>query len=499
MPAAHAAAGLAEAASNRGFFGHPGGLRTLFFTEMWERFSYYGMRAILILFMTAPAATGGLALDTATAGAVYGMYTAMVYMMSLPGGWIADRLIGQRRAVLYGGLLITAGHFSMAAPSTATFYLGLVLIVLGTGLLKPNISVMVGQLYAANDHRRDAGFSLFYMGINTGAFFSPLVCGYLGQRVNWHYGFAAAGIGMTFGLIQYVLGARALGDAGMAPGVALAPADRRVLIRRAVLALVALVATGLAVGVAALRGLTTIGTIADAAGYLLLVVTVAFFAWLFLAGKWTLEERRRLYVIAVFFVAAALFWSVFEQAGSTLNLFADRSTRQTLLGWEFPSSYFQSLNPIFIMTLAPLVAWMWVRLGPRDPSGPVKFAIALIGVGLGFALLIPAAQSAATGAIVSPLWLVGVYLIHTIAELCLSPVGLSSMTKLAPASIVSLMMGVWFLGASVGNYIGGRLGGLYEALPLATLLGRVGLFAIVCGALLLAFAPRFTKMMGGVK
>ena len=499
MATAPALHGLGEAASDRAFFGHPVGLRTLFFTEMWERFSYYGMRAILILFMTAPAATGGLALDTPTAGAVYGMYTAMVYMMSLPGGWIADRLIGQRRAVLYGGVLITAGHFSMAVPSTATFYLGLVLIVFGTGLLKPNISVMVGQLYSANDHRRDAGFSLFYMGINTGAFFSPLVCGYLGQRVSWHYGFAAAGVGMTFGLIQYVAGSRALGNAGMEPGATLTPPARRVLTQRAVMALAALVAVGLAIGAASAAGWTSIGTIADAAGYLLLVVTLLFFGWLFMAGSWTTEERRRLYVIGVFFVAAALFWSVFEQAGSTLNLFADRSTRQTLFGWSFPSSYFQSLNPIFIMTLAPLVAWLWVRLGPRDPSGPVKFAIALIGVGLGFALLIPAARMAATGATVSPLWLVAVYLVHTIAELCLSPVGLSSMTKLAPASIVSLMMGVWFLGASVGNYIGGRLGGLYEALPLATLLGRVGLFAVICGVLLLAFAPRFTKMMGGVK
>ncbi|MEO7192961.1 MAG: peptide MFS transporter [Vicinamibacterales bacterium] len=492
--------GLGEAASDHAFFGHPRGLKTLFFTEMWERFSYYGMRAILILFMTAPAATGGLALNTATAGAVYGMYTAMVYMMSLPGGWIADRLIGPRKAVLYGGLLIAAGHFSMAVPATTTFYLGLVLIVLGTGLLKPNISVMVGQLYGERDHRRDAGFSLFYMGINTGAFFSPLVCGYLGQRINWHYGFGAAGVGMTFGLLQYVFGSRALGDAGMHPGVPLSNVERGVLTRRLGLASLATLCAVGATAAAVMSGAITITTVADVTGYLLLLLSVVFFAWLFLAGKWAPEERARLWVIFAFFVAAALFWSVYEQAGSTLSLFADRSTRNEILGHTFPSSFYQSLNPIFIMALAPMLAWLWVRLGPRDPSSPLKFAIGLIGVGAGVALLIPAARMAAAGSTVSPLWLTSVYLIHTLAELCLSPVGLSSMTKLAPARIVSLMMGVWFLGASVGNYISGRLAGLYDSsLPLDVLFQREALFAIICGAVMLALAPAFTKMMGGVR
>jgi POT family proton-dependent oligopeptide transporter len=488
-------------AADRAFFGHPRGLSTLFFTEMWERFSYYGMRALLILFMTAPVATGGMALDTATAGAIYGMYTAMVYMMSVPGGWIADRLMGQRRAVLVGGILIACGHFCMAVPATVTFYLGLILIVLGTGLLKPNISVMVGQLYATHDQRRDAGFSIFYMGINIGAFFSPLVCGYLGQEINWHYGFAAAGVGMVAGLIQYGLGARALGDAGLHPTPAESPAAFDALKRRAVLIIVAvlggLAALGLGVATGALPMTAT--QIADAFGYLLLVTTVAFFGWLFLSSGWTPEERRRLYVIVVFFVAAALFWSVFEQAGSTLNLFADRSTRNTLLGFDFPSSWFQSLNPIFIMILAPLFAWLWVGLGRRDPASPYKFSFGLIGVGIGFAMLIPAARLAEAGGTVSPLWLTGTYLIHTIAELFLSPVGLSSMTKLAPARILSLTMGVWFLGAAVGNYIGGRLGGLYETLPLPSLLGRVGLFAVVCGAIMLAFSPLLKRMMGGVR
>ncbi len=372
---------------DRAFFGHPRGLSTLFFTEMWERFSYYGMRALLILFMTAAPAAGGLGFDTAAAGAVYGLYTSMVYMTSLPGGWIADRLIGQRRAVLYGGILIASGHFSMAVPSLTAFYLGLLLIVIGTGLLKANISVLVGRLYRPDDHRRDAGFSIYYMGINLGAFFSPLVCGYLGQRVNWHAGFAAAGVGMTFGLVQYVLGARYLGQAGLHPAPAESPAEAAALWQRA--KLWGGVAT---VGLAAFGGLLYAGVlpitprqIADAAGYLLLVTTVVFFAWLFLGGDWTPAERKRLYAIGVFFLAAALFWSEFEQAGSTLNLFADRSTRNSILGWSFPSSWFQSANALFIITFAPVFAWLWVHLGSREPSSPVKFSAGLIGVGAGFA------------------------------------------------------------------------------------------------------------------
>ncbi len=483
------------------FFGHPRGLATLFFTEMWERFSYYGMRALLILFMTAPAVTGGLALDTATAGAIYGMYTAMVYMMSLPGGWIADRVLGQRRAVLYGGILIACGHFSMAVTALPAFYVGLVLIVLGTGLLKPNISAMVGQLYEPNDHRRDAGFSLFYMGINTGAFFSPLICGYLGQRINWHYGFAAAGVGMTFGLVQYVLGARSLGDAGLHPVPAESPAAQAALTRRAIWGVGGTLALLAIFSVSIVKGWLPIsaGQVADGAGYLLLIVTVLFFAWLFIGGTWTPEERGRLWVIAVFFLAAALFWSVFEQAGSTLNLFADRNSRNEFFGRTFPSSFYQSANAIFIIILAPIVGWVWLKLGRRDPPSPFKFAIGLLGVGLGFLLLVPAAHIAATGTLVSPMWLITTYLIHTIAELCLSPVGLSSMTKLSPPRIVSLMMGVWFLAASVGNYIAGQLSGLYESLPLSSLFGRVGLFAIVAGVVMLVFAPKFTKMMHGVR
>jgi POT family proton-dependent oligopeptide transporter len=485
-------------ADDRAFFGHPRGLSTLFFTEMWERFSYYGMRALLILFMTAAPATGGLGFDTPTAGAVYGLYTSMVYLMTLPGGWIADRWIGQRRGVLYGGILIASGHFSMAVPSLTTFYLGLVLIVVGTGLLKGNISVLVGRLYAPQDNRRDAGFSIYYMGINTGAFLAPLVCGYLGQRVDWHLGFAAAGVGMSLGLVQYVLGARHLGDAGLAPAAGVSrQAAKRQVVTWGVGGLGAVAVLGALIGTGVLA--VSAAQIAEWVGWSLLGGTVVFFGWLYLDRSWTPQERGRLYVIGVFFLAAAIFWSVFEQAGSTLNLFADRSTRTSILGWSFPSSWFQSFNALFIIIFAPMFAWLWITLGSREPASPTKFGLGLVGAGLGFLILIPAASAAADGGQVSLMWLTMTYLIHTFAELCLSPVGLSSMTKLAPARIASLMMGVWFLGASVGNYISGQLAGFYEEMPLTELFGAVSILPIAAGIALLLLSGKFTRMMHGVK
>jgi len=483
-------------AQDRAFFGHPRGLSTLFFTEMWERFSYYGMRALLLLYMTAPLSAGGLGFDAADGGAIYGLYTSMVYLATLPGGWIADRLIGPRRAVLYGGLTIAAGHFSMALSSLSTFYLGLFLIVIGTGLLKGNVSVIVGKLYSQGDNRRDAGFSIFYMGINLGAFIAPLICGYLGQQINWHLGFAAAGVGMTAGVIQYVLGARNLGDAGQlpAPGTPEQVARWR---RQAQLAGGILVALVLVVGVGGYTGLVPISArqVADVAGVLLLVVTVGFFGWLYSSGEWTAEERKRLYVIGVLFLAASLFWSVFEQAGSTLNLFADRNTYNNFFGFDFPSSWFQSMNSLFLIIFAPIMALLWVRMSARgnEPSSPMKFAWGLVLVGVGFVILIPPAQ--ASGQLASPMWLTATYFLHTIGELCLSPVGLSAMTILAPPRIGGLMMGIWFLATSVGNFIGGRVAGLYESFALPSLFGAVGAFAIAAGVILMIAAPSMRKLM----
>ncbi|MCC7009212.1 MAG: peptide MFS transporter [Acidobacteria bacterium] len=506
------ASGLGEAAADRAFFGHPRGLATLFFSEMWERFSYYGMRGFLILYMTAAASSGGMGLDTATAAAIYGTYTSLVYLMSLPGGWIADRLVGQQRAVFAGGVLIAAGHFALAVPAAVSFYLGLLLIVLGTGLLKPNISVIVGQLYGQQDVRRDAAFSIFYMGINLGALFGPLITGYLAQsdafrarlagwgldpNAAWHWAFGAAGVGMTLGLIQYVVGRHYLGTAGQHPAVPPSPA----LKRRASAWLGGGLAALVVIGVVLASGITgaSASDITDAYSYALLVVTVAFFTWLLLGGGWTPVERKRLAIIGVFFVAAALFWSVFEQAGSTLNLFADRSTRNEIVGLAFPSSWWQSLNSLLILIFAPLLAWLWVRLGDRQPASPTKFAIGLVGVGAGFLVLVPAAQDAATGAKVGVTWLFLTYLLHTLAELCLSPVGLSSMTKLAPERIVGLMMGVWFLGASVGNLLGGHAASFYESMPLDRLLVAVALLPIAAGVVMFLCRRPLTALMGGVK
>ena len=484
------------------FFGHPRGLSTLFFTEMWERFSYYGMRALLILFMTASAVSGGLGFDTATAGAIYGLYTSMVYMTTLPGGWIADRLIGQRRAVLYGGIIIASGHFCMAFSALSTFYLGLFLIVIGTGLLKGNVSVIVGRLYAKDDIRRDAGFSIFYMGINLGAFIAPLVCGYLGQKVSWHIGFAAAGVGMTLGVIQYVLGGKNLGDAGLHPAPAESPQAAARLQRNALVAGIALIAVLVGFGFGASTGAIPITArqVADGAGVLLLAIVVLFFGWLFTSSNWTPDERKKLYVIGVLFLASALFWSVFEQAGSTLNLFADRNTHNVVFGWSYPSSWFQSLNSLFLIIFAPVFAWIWLTLAKKrqEPSSPAKFAVALILVGAGFAILIWAAKMAEQGVQVSPLWLTATYFLHTCGELCLSPVGLSAMTKLAPARIAGLMMGVWFLATSVGNFIGGRVSSFYESWPLHSLFGAVGLFAIGAGILLFLFVQPIKRLMGEV-
>ena len=489
------------------FFGHPRGLATLFFTEFWERFSYYGMRALLILFMTAETVEGGLGYDVGKAGAVYGLYTALVYMLGLPGGWIADRFLGQRKAVLVGGIIIASGHFSMAVPTDATFFLGLVLIIIGTGLLKPNVSTMVGQIYSKDDKRRDAGFSVFYMGINLGAFLAPLLCGYVGENINWHYGFGIAGVGMVAGLIQYMLGDKHLGQAGKHPVQAESEEERRKDVRNLSLGIGGVLALIAAVAIPALLGLVVITPeiISNGFGVVLAVTVIVFFGWLFFGGNWTRGERRRLYTIGVLFLGAAMFWSAFEQAGSTLSLFAeertDRGTAEfvvnllSLDGGVFPASWFQSLNPLYIIFLAPVFAWFWVRLGSRDPSKPAKFAAGLFLLGLGFVVLAVGAMASGAGIRVSPLWLVATYLLHTLGELCLSPVGLSAMTKLAPARVGSLMMGVWFLAAAVGNYMGGFLARFYESFDVPMLFGTVALFSIGTALVMAVLAIPIKRML----
>jgi len=483
------------------FFGHPIGLSTLFFTEMWERFGYYGMRALLILFLVAPVSSGGLGMDVLAAGSIYGLYTASVYLVSLPGGWLADRFLGQRRAVLYGGILIAIGYLMLAAPDVRVFYTGLCVVVAGTGLLKPNISTIVGQIYRAEDTRRDSGFSIFYMGINVGATIAPLICGYVGQRINWHWGFAIAGIGMTLGVVQYWFGQRYLAEAGLHPVTPASPEEarsQRTWLRSGLLGVLAVAA---AMTVLHLTGIVPLNPVllVNAMGVLLFIIVALLFAWMLLGGDWTPVERKRLAAILVLFIAASLFWSAFEQAGSSLNLFAERSTDNHILGFAFPSSWFQSLNSFFIVAVAPMLAWLWLRLGSRQPSSPAKFALGLMFVGMGYVVLFFGATLSAGGAKVTPLFLMVTYLMHTIGELCLSPVGLSAITKLAPARVGSLMMGVWFVSISVGNYLGGRLASVYGTLPVPVLFGLVAGFSMLAGLCLFVIAKPVTRLMGGVK
>jgi POT family proton-dependent oligopeptide transporter len=484
------------------WFGHPRGLSTLFFTEMWERFSYYGMRAILVLFMTNAIATGGMGLDDVTATAIYGFYTAAVYIVALPGGWVADRLLGLRRAVFWGGAVIAAGHFTLAIPSALSFYLGLILIVIGTGLLKPNVSAMVGDLYPEGGAQRDAGFSIYYMGINVGGFFGPLVCGYLGENVAWHLGFAAAGVGMVLGLIQYSWGGRYLGNAGELKDEARSTQQptagaRRTLIR-AVQALLGLILIVAALGSAGAVRLSLVGFV-DSTGVFIVALAAAFLLYVALFGGLSAAERRRVAVIAVCFTAAACFWSGFEQAGSSMNLFAERLTNRVFSGWEMPASWLQSVNSLFIILLAPAFSALWVRLGTRNPSIPAKMGFGLLMLAVGFAVLAWASRFAAPDRPVSPNWLVATYFFHTVGELCLSPIGLSAITKLSPARYVGQMMGIWFMGAALGNLVAGRVAGLIATLPLPQLFGAVTLFSVSTGLVLLVFTPVLKRWIGDAR
>jgi POT family proton-dependent oligopeptide transporter len=433
--------------TDHSFFGHPRGLSTLFFTEMWERFSYYGMRAFLMLYMVAPASAGGLGFADADAASIYGTYTGSVWGAAILGGIVADRFLGQYNSVLIGGSIIAIGHFALAFKALPFFYAGLALIVVGTGLLKPNASTLVGSLYEPGDARRDAGFSIFYMGINLGALFGPLIAGYLAQRVDWHIGFASAGVGMTLGLVQYVVGRNHLASA-----------------------------TGRQKAVAALEAASP-------------------------SRGFTAAEWKRMGAIVIFFLVAVIFWGAYEQAGSTLNLFADRYTRTELFGVSFPSSWFQSVQPVFVIVLAPVFAWMWMGLGRREPSVPAKLAIGVLFMAIAFLMLVPAGAAAqsAPGVHVSPWWLIVSYGISELGELCLYPVGLSAVTKLSPPRIVGLMMGVWLLSNAFGNKLAGWAAGFFSTMPLRDLFGEVAVILLVTSAIVFALVKPIKRLMEGVR
>jgi len=486
------------------FFGHPRGLATLFFTEMWERFSYYGMRALLTLFMTTATfgTNPGLGFDVATAGAIYGLYTSLVYILALPGGWVADNLWGQRKAVWVGGWIIALGHFTMAVGSTFTFFLGLFFIICGTGLLKPNVSTVVGELYPEGGARRDAGFSIFYMGINLGAFFGPLVTGALGEGYRWHLGFGAAGVGMVLGLIQYRMGAGYLGDAGLLKTND-TPAQIAAKSRKFFGAFFTVVA---AVGAFAYLVSTdaipvSLTQIATVLGYSVLVIVALYFVYVWTLGGHTADENKSMAVIFWLFLLIAVFWSGFEQAGTSLNLFARDLTDRSILAWEMPAAFLQSVNAMFIILLAPVFGALWVWLESRNanPSTPMKAGLGLLGLSMGFFVLAWGAANASADSLVSPSWLVVTYFLHTVGELAISPIGLSAITKLSPERRVGQMMGIWFVGAALGNLFAGLVAGRLETMMPHDLFRTVAMITGGVGVLAVIVSPQVKKLMGSTR
>ncbi len=513
----------AESANGNGktFFGHPKGLQTLFFTEMWERFSYYGMRAFLVVYISTSTALGGLGQSKATAGIVYALYGSSIYLMSLPGGWIADRFIGQRKAVLIGGIIIMFGHISLAVPSNTAFIIGLCLLVVGTGLLKPNVSTIVGQLYDKSDVRRDAGYTIYYMGINIGALAAPLVCGQLlaesqslrtlladngiSPNAAWHFGFGAAAVGMFAGIVQFVYGWKYLGDAG-APPKKVEKKDRTPF-PQAIAAIMAVSAVFIGAFIFWRIDYGGAGKkiLADCFGVGLAIISIATFVSLHQVVARDADEKRRVRAMMVLFLGCLSFFGLFEQAGSTLSLFAEEKVHRELLGFHVTQSFYQMLNALFVIMLAPVFALLWVRLAKqgKEPTSVTKFAIGMVMAALSFATLLPALLGPiADGGKVTGLYLFIFYLVSTLAELCISPVGLSTMNKLAPDRLAGFVMGIWFLATAVGYYIAGRaeheVGSLAKALdlhPTAGLFYLLILFALMIALVLYMLSGPVKRML----
>ena len=505
------------------FFGHPRGLVICFFTEMWERFSYYGMRALLILYLTKH-----FLFSDQSSAAIYASYISLVYIAPVIGGILADRYLGQAKAVTLGAILLVCGHFGMAfegAQATEAmvdgvltvtrdsfylqvFYLSLALIITGVGFLKPNISTIVGALYEENDPRRDGGFSIFYMGINLGAFTSALACGYLGETYGWAYGFGLAGFGMLLGLFVFTKYQHWLeGHA--------APKNPAVLKEKSPIGISKewTIYLSSIIGVLAFWWLVqnnqVVGSLLGVTG-VVMVSGIMYFSF----TKCTPHERDRMIIAMLLISYQVLFWGLFEQTGSSLNLLADRNVDRFIFGWEVPASMFQSVNAFFIVTLAPLFAWGWVWLSKRgwEPSTPMKFAIALIQLGMGFLLMVFGAGFATDAGTMALIWLVLLYLLHTTGELCLSPVGLSMVTKLSVPRVVGMMMGVWFLASAAGNFVSGVIAGMTgshtvggEVVDKAASLARymdvyqsAGLICIAIGVVAILVVPLLKRGMHGI-
>ena len=495
------------------FLGHPKGLFVCFATEMWERFSYYGMRALLILYLTKH-----WEFTDATSYLIYGAYTSLVYIMPVFGGMLADQILGSKKAVTYGAILLVFGHLGMTVESNEQiFYLSLALIVSGVGFLKPNISTMVGALYEEGDPRRDSGFTIFYMGINIGAFTATLLCGYLGEEIGWAYGFGAAGIGMLLGLFIFLWGQKYL------EGLAEPPSNKYMTKVNGI----SFENWAYISGVVMVFVTWFLVQNSQLVGQLLGGFGVIFIgAWLLYALlKCAPEERDRLIVVGILILFSLIFWALFEQAGSSLNILTDRGVDRVIFGWEVPASMFQSLNAGFIFTIAPLFALLWIALAKRnmEPSTPIKFSIGIVLVGLGFLALVYGMNSS-EGLQTGVIWIVLIYLLHTLGELCLSPVGLSSVTKLSPQRIVGFMMGMWFFASAAGNYVASLIAKGTAGDPVLKIAERiyfqvmnlpedtftvnqkngfmdvytdVGLIAIGCGIFLAIITPLLRKLMHG--
>lgn len=481
----------------KGFFGHPKGLFTLFFTEFWERFSYYGMRAILLYYMYYEISKGGLGMDHATAASIMAIYGSLVYMSGIIGGWVADRLLGSSRTVFWGGILIMIGHLILALPGTvSTLFISMVFLVLGTGLLKPNVSSVVGDLYSETDTRRDSGFSIFYMGINLGAFLAPFIVGTIGQQYNFHLGFGIAAIGMLVGLIIFVLTKKKnLGLAGTQVPNPLTGSERKKVIKQfciGIVAILLLCLTTIPTGILTINRFTLLVSILG------IIIPTCYFIFMYRSPKTTEVEKSRLIAYIPLFIAATMFWAIQEQGAIILATYADQRTQLNFAGLELQSSWFQSLNPIYIVLLAPVFAWLWVKLNSRQPSTSHKFAIGLLFAGLSFLVMIIPAYIHGTESLVSPMWLVISFLLVVIGELCLSPVGLSITTKLAPAAFSAQTMSLWFLTSAAAQAINAQLVRLYKPETEIIYFGVIGGLSILLSVVLYFIGPKIKELMKGI-
>ncbi|MFB5197211.1 peptide MFS transporter [Neobacillus sp. KR4-4] len=486
---------IVDSVPQTGFFGHPKGLSTLFFTEFWERFSYYGMRAILVFYMYYEVSKGGLGIDQNLALSIMSIYGSLVYMSGIIGGWLADRIFGSSKAVFYGGVLIMFGHIALAVPgSVAMFFVSMVLIVLGTGMLKPNVSSAVGELYSEKDERRDAGFTIYYMSINLGAFISPLI---VGSISNFHIGFSIAAVGMFLGLVVFsVTKKKNLGLAGTMVANPLAPAEKK-----KVFTIIGLAVIILAVLCAVLipNGLLTFASFINIVTFLGILIPTIYFVVMYRSPKTTTVERSRIIAYIPLFIAAVMFWAIQEQGSTILANYADKRTQLDWMGIKISPAWFQSLNPLFIIIFAPVFAWIWVKLGKRQPSIPQKFSLSLLFAGLSFLVILIPAYLGGTDSLVSPLWLVLSYLIVVFGELCLSPVGLSATTKLAPAAFSAQTMSLWFLASAAAQALNAQVVKFYTPETEMTYFGVIGGASIALGIILLMLSPKIQGFMKGIK